>query len=124
MVITVVHQCDDSSVEALEAATVVLHTGLGQISKGGVLGGGFERLGHGNIAQNFRSNLKRSKLLGGGLERYNELLHIFKRVSYFLENMPYHFDFKEGFQLLKQRISWQSSIAVSISVTDNQTFTI
>ena len=54
LVITVVHQCDDSSVEALEAATVVLHTGLGQISKGGVLGGGFERLGHGNIAQNFR----------------------------------------------------------------------
>ena len=84
LVITVVHQCDDSSVEALEAATVVLHKGLGQISKGeNVLGGGLERLGHGNIAQNFRSNLKRWKLLGGGLERYNELLYIFKRVSFF-----------------------------------------
>ena len=64
LVITVVHQCDDSSVEALEAATVVLHKGSGQISKGGVLGGGLERLGHGNIAQNFRSNLKRCKRFG------------------------------------------------------------
>ena len=82
-----------------DLAMEILHKILGQISKG-------------------------VNVLGGGLERYNELLHIFKRVSYFLENMPYHFDFKEGFQLLKQRISWQSSIAVSISVTDNQTFTI